>query len=109
MRIAVLGLGRMGSAIAQRLVDAEHDVSVWNRTAEAAQTFRDAGIPVLARPSDTWARADAAITMVADGDALEELAIGREDGLLAGGTGGVMIDMSTVSPASSARVASACG
>lgn len=107
MEVAVLGLGRMGAAIAERLDDAGHDLRVWNRSGGAAAPFVERGARALAAPADAWDAAEVAITMLADGGALEDVALGRR-GLLAGATTGVLIDMSTVSPASSARVAEAC-
>ncbi len=106
-RVAVLGLGRMGTAIAERLELAGHDLCVWNRTASACAQFAERGAIVLERPAQAWGHAELTITMLADGDALEEVASG-EGGLLDADATGVLIDMSTVSATSSARVAEAC-
>ena len=109
MRVAVLGLGRMGSAIADRLAEAGHELTVWNRSPERLEPFRERGLRTLTGPSEAWDHAEVCVTMLADGPALEEVALG-ERGLLASDAarGGVLVDMSTVSAGSSAVVAAEC-
>jgi 3-hydroxyisobutyrate dehydrogenase-like beta-hydroxyacid dehydrogenase len=107
MRVAVLGLGRMGIPISERLEGAGHELSVWNRSPGPTQAYKDRGIRVLGRPSEAWEHADVCITMLADGPALEAVALGK-DGLLAGEGDGVLVDMSTVGTDSSSRVAEEC-
>ena len=104
MRLAVLGLGRMGAPIAERLEQAGHELSVWNRSAGPAEAFAERGVRVLGAPRDAWEHADACITMLADGPAVEAVA---ED-LLATEADGVLVDMSTIGVDASARVAEAC-
>ena len=107
MRVAVLGLGRMGAPIAQRLEQAGHELCVWNRSPEAMDPFIGRGIPALAHPVDAWEQVDVCITMLADGAAVEAVTLG-ERGLLRSDAPGVLIDMSTVSAATSAKVAAEC-
>jgi 3-hydroxyisobutyrate dehydrogenase/2-hydroxy-3-oxopropionate reductase len=87
MRIAVLGLGAMGSRIAKRLLDAGHDVVVWNRTAEKAEGFPE----IATSPAEAADDADATLTMLANPQALREVT--RD---IAPRT---LIEMSTVGPA----------
>ena len=102
-RVAVVGLGGMGSRIALRLVDAGHELTVWNRTAAKAEPL---GIPVAASPAEAASRAEVVITMVADPPALEAVTEGP-DGVAAGaGDDATVIEMSTVGPASIERLAS---
>src|SRR5215211_8902926 len=115
MRVAVLGLGRMGIPISARLEGAGHELSVWNRSPGPTQAYTDRGIRVLGRPSEAWEHADVCITMLADGQSLEAVALG-EDGLLAveanemlASETRALIDMSTVGADTSARVAAECG
>jgi len=96
-RVAVIGLGAMGARFAQRLLDAGHDVVVWNRSP------REFPAPFAASPHDAAARADAVITMVADPQALAAVTEGDE-GVLAG-LNGTLVQMSTVSPEATARLA----
>ena len=102
-RVAVVGLGGMGSRIALRLVDAGHELTVWNRTAAKAEPL---GIPVAASPAEAASRAEVVITMVADPPALEAVTEGP-DGVAAGaGDDATVIEMSTVGPASIEHLAS---
>jgi 3-hydroxyisobutyrate dehydrogenase-like beta-hydroxyacid dehydrogenase len=87
MRIAVLGLGAMGSRIARRLLDAGHDVVVWNRTAAKAEGFPE----IATSPAAAADEAAAVITMLANPQALREVT--RD---IAPRT---LIEMSTVGPA----------
>lgn len=104
MKVSVLGLGNMGQPIADRLLDAGHDVAVWNRTASVAEPFRERGATVLDDPGGAWDHGDAAIVMLAN-DAAVEAVLDGEDGLLQrGGTGRTVIDMSTISVDGSARL-----
>ena len=86
MQIAVLGLGAMGSRVARRLLDAGHDIIVWNRTPAKARDFPR----VAASPAEACRDADAAITMVADAQALRAVTNGISPPTL--------IEMSTVGP-----------
>ena len=105
MRTAVAGLGLMGSAIAERLLDAGHEVSVYNRNASKAEPLAQRGALRVDDPTRLWDAADVVITMLSDSAALEDLTITR--GVLASSErpGRTLIDMSTVSPEASARVA----
>jgi 3-hydroxyisobutyrate dehydrogenase len=100
--VAVVGLGRMGLAIAERIVEGGFPLSVWNRTTEKAEPLAERGAAVLASPADALARADVCITMVADDAALEEVAA---EILGSARPGTTLVDMSTVSVAASERVA----
>lgn len=104
MRIAVLGLGMMGSAIARRLEDAGHELFVWNRSAGPTDEFESRGATVLASPSEALRRAELCILMLADGPAIEQVALGP-DGVLSEGCSGTLVDMSTISMETSAGIA----
>lgn len=108
MRVAVLGLGRMGVPIAERLQSAGHELSVWNRSPAAAGPFVARGVTRLERPGDAWAHADLVITMLADDAAVQAVTLG-EEGLLrtAAPAQAALVDMSTISAATSAEIAEA--
>jgi 3-hydroxyisobutyrate dehydrogenase-like beta-hydroxyacid dehydrogenase len=97
--VAVLGTGRMGSAMAERLAGQGVSVVVYNRTAERAAGLADRiGAAVATSPADAASRADVVISMVADDAAVHAL-YGGPDGVTAGmRAGSVAIDMSTVLP-----------
>jgi 3-hydroxyisobutyrate dehydrogenase len=99
MQIAVAGTGKMGAAMARRLMASGHAVTVWNRTAARAQPLLDEGATWAASPAALAASADIVLTMLIDEAALDEVYLGA-DGLLSGPVAGrLFIDMSTVSPA----------
>ena len=105
--VAVVGLGAMGSRIARRLLDAGHDVVVWNRDASKADQLVSAGAVTVPSPADAARRSDAVITMVSNPDALDAV-VGGPEGISAGtGKGTTVIQMSTVGPPATARVAAA--
>jgi 3-hydroxyisobutyrate dehydrogenase-like beta-hydroxyacid dehydrogenase len=107
MRVAVLGLGRMGAPIADRLDQAGHELSVWNRSPGPAEPFAERGARVLGTPREAWEHADMCVTMLSDGPAVEAVTLG-EDGLLTGDADGALVDMSTIGVDSSASVAQEC-
>ena len=103
--VAVVGLGGMGSRIARRLLDAGHDVVVWNRTPEKADELVARGAAQAATPAEATGRAEAVITMVADPAALRAVVEGP-DGIAAGADGDTtVIEMSTVGPKAVAELA----
>lgn len=105
MDVAVVGLGRMGEALARRLLDQGVALTVWNRSAEPAERLQGAGATVAGRVADVWSRARTAMTFLANDQAVEAVCL-APDGLLASAPeGAVLIEMSTISPESSARVA----
>jgi 3-hydroxyisobutyrate dehydrogenase len=104
MDVAVVGLGIMGSAMAERLLDAGHTVRVYNRTPEKAQTLLERGAVWAETPADA-AQAEVLITVVSDPGAVAEVSLGQ-NGILAGiAPESVHCDMSTVSPASAREMA----
>jgi len=95
--IAFFGLGHMGAAMAERLVDAGHPVTVYNRTPRKAGPLVDKGATLARTPEEAVTAGGILITMVADDDAQQALASDRA--LAALGRGGLHLAMSTVSPA----------
>ena len=105
--VAVVGLGAMGGRMARRLLDAGHEVLVWNRTPDKMAQLTDLGAMPAESPADAAHRADAVITMVSDPPALRAVTEGPA-GVAAGVGGSVtVIEMSTVGPAAVSRLASA--
>jgi 3-hydroxyisobutyrate dehydrogenase-like beta-hydroxyacid dehydrogenase len=103
--IALLGTGAMGSRIARRLLDAGHDVTVWNRTAERVLPLVEAGATAASTPAEAARSSEAVISMVTDDAALRAVTEGPE-GVASGAAGGTtVIEMSTVGPPAIARLA----
>ena len=96
MRIAFLGLGKMGSAIARLLIKQGYEVTVWNRTATAAQPLVDAGATLAGTPGEAVADVQIVFTMVHDDAALESILF-EQDALSAIPEGAIHVSMSTIS------------
>ena len=105
MKLGFVGLGAMGSRIARRLLDAGHELTVWNRSPEKGEPLVAAGAQGADTPADAARGADAVVVMVADPSALEAVTEGPK-GVLAGlAEGAAVIQMSTVSPPAVERLA----
>ena len=76
--IAALGTGVMGAPMARNLARAGHEVRAWNRSPEKAAALRDDGVDVRDDPAAAAAGADVVLTMLADADAVRDVA-GRAD------------------------------
>src|SRR5262249_17246823 len=100
--VGLIGLGNMGTAIAERVLDAGYRLGVFNRTPPKAEALAGRGAAVAASPADLAGRSDIVLTSLADDGALESVASAI---LAAARPGTVLVDTSTVSPAVSARVA----
>ena len=98
IQIGVAGLGRMGAAIAQRLIETGCDVSVWNRNAARAEPLRALGATVAVSPSDLAQRCDTVITILTDAAAISDVYEGPKGLLSAPVSGKLFIEMSTVRP-----------
>jgi 3-hydroxyisobutyrate dehydrogenase len=98
MHIGVAGLGRMGAAIAQRLIEVGHTLTVWNRGAAKAKPLAGAGAKVASSPADLARSTEVIITILTDAAAIDQV-YGAASGLLAPDvTGKLFIEMSTVRP-----------
>src|SRR5437764_549707 len=98
LKIGIAGTGRMGAAVAGRLLSVGHDVTVWNRTREKTEALALAGASVVATPAELATRAEIIITFLTDAAAIDATYHGS-DGLLAADVRGkLFIDMSTVRP-----------
>ena len=103
--LGFVGLGVMGSRMVQRLLDAGHQVTGYNRTRAKAQWLLDAGMKWGATPRAVAEAAEITFSMVTNTEALIAVT-GGDDGVIAGlGSDKIYIDMSTVSPAASRAIA----
>ena len=103
--LGFIGLGVMGGQMVDRLLDHGHMVIGYNRTRSKAQWLIDKGMKFADTPRGVAEAADVTLSMVTNSAALEQVAEGA-NGILAGiGTGKVLVDMSTVSPAMSRELA----
>ena len=102
LAVGLIGLGNMGTAFAERLLDAGYGLVVMNRTPAKAAPLEARGATLAGSYADLAERADVVLTSLADDDALDEVAAAL---LAVAKPGTVLVDTSTVSPAVSARVA----
>lgn len=107
MRVAVLGLGNMGKAVAGRLLAGGHEVTVWNRSAGKGADLVEKGAERADSPTAALPGAEAVVTSLTDDSALSAL---MEEGGLIGALerSSVYIDMSTVSPSTYRRLSDKC-
>ena len=105
LRAGFLGLGTMGAPMAANLLKAGFKVQVWNRTPAKAQPFAALGAKIGKSPAHVAAESDVIITMVSKPQDVEAVVLG-ESGVAEGiKKGSVLVDMSTVSPATSRKLA----
>ena len=98
MKVGIAGTGRMGSAIAQRLMSLGHELTVWNRTPGKTRELAAAGAAVAASPAALAEKVEVILTILTDDKAIAELYNGP-GGLLSGKVAGkLFIEMSTVRP-----------
>ncbi len=97
-RIALLGLGRMGSGMASRLLATGHDLVVWNRTPGRSAGLVERGARLARTPAEAGADADAVVAMVSDDEGSRAVWLGP-DGVLAGRLrpGTLAVECSTLS------------
>jgi len=105
MKIGVAGIGKMGAAVAARLIELGHDVTVWNRTPDKARSI--AGASVAATPAALARNAETVITLLTDAAALDAVYNGPSRLLDGDVAGKLFIDMSTVLPATEVALAGA--
>lgn len=106
MQVAVIGMGRMGRALGERLLASGHGVRVWNRTAGRADDLVAAGASEARSPADAAGSAQVAITALTDDAAVSEVCAGSEGVWSALTQGQVLIDATTVAADTSRRLAS---
>lgn len=108
MRIALLGLGKMGTPIARLLLKNGHQLTVWNRTSAATEPLAAEGAVVAASPTEAVAGIPVIITMLSNDAATESVVFGTENrpGILgAMDTDAVHVSLSTISVKLSRRLA----
>ena len=98
MQIGIAGLGRMGAALAARLLETGNRVTVWNRSAEKCAPLVAAGATLAGSPAALAGAVEVIVTILTDAAAIEAVHGGPEGVLAADLTGKMVIEMSTVRP-----------
>jgi 3-hydroxyisobutyrate dehydrogenase-like beta-hydroxyacid dehydrogenase len=104
MRVAILGTGKMGGAMARRLKSQGHELTLWNRTRERAEAL--AVGKVAATPAEAAKQAEIVISILTDPDAVRKTYFG-EGGAANAAQGQVFVEMSTAGPDVAKEIAAA--
>ncbi|WP_034892907.1 NAD(P)-dependent oxidoreductase [Gillisia sp. Hel_I_29] len=105
MKIGFIGLGIMGSAMASNLLKSDHQLYVYNRTKDKADTLIEKGAIWKDSPAELAKDIDVLFTMLEDPNAVENLAIGTDGFVNEMKEGSIWIDSSTVNPSFTKKMA----
>src|SRR6476659_9109792 len=98
-RVALLGLGTMGTGMAGRLLGAGFPLAIFNRTAQKAEMLATKGARVAATPRDAATSAEVIVSMVADDQASRSMWLGEHGALAGTSAGAVLVESSTLTTA----------
>jgi 3-hydroxyisobutyrate dehydrogenase len=105
MKVSFIGMGTMGTAMALNIIKAGHEVTVHNRSREKEEPVAKAGARRAGSPKEASQEADIIITCVSDTPDVEGVVLG-ENGVIHGAQpGAIVVDMSTISPSATRRMA----
>jgi 3-hydroxyisobutyrate dehydrogenase len=105
MKIGIAGLGKMGSAIAERLIECGHELVVWNRSPEKAAPLAARGATAAKSAAELAGQTEAIVTILFDAEAIDGV-YRTPGGILAADLSGrLVLDMSTVRPETSIALA----
>jgi len=105
MRIGFIGIGNMGSEMARHLLAASHTLTAYARGARSRERAIALGLGLVRTPAEVAAASEVVFTIVTAGSDVEAIALGPQ-GLIHGALSGLIhVDMSTISPAITRRVA----
>ena len=96
--VGFIGLGIMGKPMAKNLIEAGHELVVYNRTPKKAEELAGAGAVVAASPREVAAQSDVVVTMLPDSPQVEEVLVGEEGVFEGVKEGALIVDTSTISP-----------
>ncbi len=107
MRIGFIGLGIMGRPMTKHLIDAGHEITVWNRSQPGIDDVVQHGAKAAASPAKVSGSSEVVFTMVGDSPDVEAVSLG-ENGIAAGAASGLIdIDYTTISPSVTRAIAAA--
>ncbi len=107
MKIGVCGTGKMGSAIALRLIEVGHEVAVWNRNPDRTKPLVEAGATLLGSPAGLAGACDIIVSMLLNDAASDAVYNGANGLLTANLKGKLLIDTSTVLPETNVKLGAA--
>ncbi len=109
MKIAFIGMGTMGAAMALNLIKAGHEVTVHNRSREREEPVAKAGARRAGTPKEAATGAEIIIICVSDTPDVEAVVLGENGVIHGAAAGAVVVDMSTISPSATRRIGSELG
>jgi 3-hydroxyisobutyrate dehydrogenase len=104
-KVGFIGLGIMGAPMARNLLKAGFTVVVYNRTAAKAEALAKEGAGRASSPKEVAQECPVVITIVSDTPDVEEVILGKNGVIEGVSAGSVVIDMSTISPQATQRIA----
>jgi 3-hydroxyisobutyrate dehydrogenase len=104
-RVGFIGLGIMGRGMARNILKAGFPLRVWNRTASRMDELAAEGAGPASSPGDLAFHSDIIITCVSDTPDVEQVLLGEGGVIHGAGPGSLVIDMSTISPRATQRIA----
>jgi 3-hydroxyisobutyrate dehydrogenase len=104
-KLGYLGLGLMGIPMTRRLLNAGHDVTVWNRSAGKAAGLVEAGAVLAATPREVVAKASVVFMCLTDAPAVEQVVFGRDGLASADGAAKLVVDFSSIHPDAARAIA----
>ncbi len=105
MKVTFIGMGTMGGPMAQNILNAGHEVRVHNRTREKEEPLAQTGAQRAASPQEAAAGAEVIITCVSDTPDVEATILGDRGVIHGAQQGAIVVDMSTISPIATRRIA----
>lgn len=108
-RIGFIGLGLMGGGMSMNLLRAGFPLTVWNRTPSKMKPLLDASAEGAGSPREVAERSDVVVDIVTDSPDVEEVLLGPEGVIHGARPGTVVVDMSTISPSVTRRIAEELG
>ena len=105
MKLGLIGTGKMGSAMVERLIECGHELVIWNRSIEKTVPLVALGSTTAKSPADVISQVDVMISILTDAAAIDSAYRGEQGVLKANIAGKLMIEMSTVRPSTSIALA----
>jgi 3-hydroxyisobutyrate dehydrogenase len=104
-KLGYLGLGMMGFPMTRRLLNAGHDVTVWNRSSGKAAALAEAGAKAASSPHEVAAAANIIFMCLTDAAAVEAVVFGPDGLAMAPGVGKLVVDFSSIHPDAARSIA----
>jgi 3-hydroxyisobutyrate dehydrogenase-like beta-hydroxyacid dehydrogenase len=109
MKLGFIGLGAMGAPMATNLLEADHELAVWNRSPERAGPLVEAGARRADSPADAASDTRATVLMITNAEAVQEVLFGDKGVVQGLSAGAAVINMGTIGAVATTRIAKTLG